>query len=69
MISIDWILYIVIYAAFFICAFYALTCVDFAKFCKIYNMTKVNLLVFMLSMSLAWMCTEAVMTLTIRRGF
>lgn len=69
MISVDWILYIVVYAAFFACSFYALTCVDFAKFCKIHNMAKVNLLVFMLSLALAWMCTEAVLTLTWRRGF
>ncbi len=65
----DWILYIIVYAVFFAASFYALSCVDFSKFCRITNMAKVNLLVFLLTLAMAFLCTEAVMTLTIRRGF
>ncbi len=65
----DWILYIVVFAIFFAASFYALSCVDFAKICKIQNMAKVNLLIFLLTLGMAYLCTEAVMTLTIRRGF
>ncbi len=65
----DWILYLVVFAAFFVCAFYALTGVDFTKFVLVRQRQKFYILVFMLSLALAWMCTEAVMTLTIRQGF
>lgn len=69
MISTDWIVYIAVFAALFIFSFYALSCVDFAKFCKTGAPQKINLLLFLLSMALAFACTEAIMTLTLRQGF
>lgn len=68
MMSGSWILYIALFAIFFACALYALTCVDFAKFCKIHNMQKVYLLIFLLAFILAFLATEAVLTLTLRQG-
>ncbi|EJW97260.1 hypothetical protein, membrane [gut metagenome] len=66
--STSWIIYIVVFLGFFACAMYALTAIDFAKFCKIQNMQKVYLLMFLIAVALAWMATEAVLTLTIRQG-
>lgn len=68
MISMNWLIYIVVFLGFFACAMYALTSVDFTKFCKIHNMQKVYLLIFLIALALAWMATEAILTLTIRQG-
>lgn len=65
----DWMIYLTVFAAFFIGAFYSLSSVDFSKFCKVQNTQKIYLLLFLLSLALAWACTEAVMSLTLRRGY
>ncbi len=65
----DWIIYLVVYAVFFVCSFWSLTGIDFSKFVLVRQREKFYLLVFLLSMALAWMCTEAVMTLTLRQGY
>lgn len=64
----DWILYVCVYCAFFGFSLYGLSCIDFPKFCKVRQPQKVQLLLFLLALSMAWMCTEAVLTLTIRKG-
>lgn len=69
MISFEWILYIIVYASFFVCSFYSLTCLDFSKFTRSQSTQKIYLLLLLLSLSLAWAATEAVFTLTIRQGF
>lgn len=69
MISVDWIVYICVFVLFFAASFYALSCIDFSRFTIKNSTQKIYLLIFLLSLSLAWMVTEAVMTLTIRQGF
>lgn len=63
-----WITYVLVYCAFFAVCLYGLSCVDFARFCKVRQPQKVQMLLFLLAFSLAWLCTEAAMTLTIRQG-
>lgn len=60
--------YIVFFACFGLC-FYALSCVDFARFCHVRQPVKVTLLMFILSLVLAYVMMQAVLQLTIYNGF
>lgn len=59
-------------AAFFLffgVSFYGLTSIKFEKFCKTDNPQKIYVLLFLFSFALAYLCTQAVLLLTVYNGF
>lgn len=68
-ISTEWILYLIVFAAFFVVAFYGLSALDFSKFAHTSNPQKIYVLLFLFSLGIAWICTQAVFSLTVYRGY
>lgn len=59
---------LVVFACMFASSFYALSCIDYAKFCNIRQRQKLYLLLFLLSLCLGWISTECILSLTIYGG-
>ena len=60
------------YLVFFVCfglSFYAISSVQFDKFCSVKNPKKVQVLMFLLSLVLAYIASQAILQLTIYNGF
>ncbi|WP_283651051.1 DUF1146 domain-containing protein [Ileibacterium valens] len=58
-------------AAFFLffgVSFYAFSCVKFEKFCKTNNAQQIYILLFILSLVSAYLCTQAFLMLTVYNG-
>lgn len=63
---------IIQYLVFFVCfgvSFYALSGIQFDKFCNVKSPAKVITLMFLLSFVMAYLCTQAILNLTILSGF
>ncbi len=58
------ILYAVVLIVMFCCSFYALSCIDFSRFTRKNSTQKIYLLLFLLSLSIAWMATSAIFSLS-----
>lgn len=58
---------IVFFMCFGLC-FYAISSVHFDRFCSVKEPGKVRLLMFLLSLALAYICQEAILQLTIYNG-
>ena len=61
---IDWI-EISVYLLSFVLSFYALTCIRFELFCKVQEVRKVQLLLLLLSVGLAYIVAQFILMLTI----
>lgn len=59
---------ILVFFAFFGVSFYAVSCIRFDKFCRVVPPVKVQLLMFLLSLCLAYLATQAVLDLTVFNG-
>lgn len=59
--------YIVFFACFGL-SFYALSVIKFEGFCKVKQPGKVTLLMFLLSLALAYLSSQAILSLTIYNG-
>ena len=59
--------YIVFFACFGL-SFYALSAIKFESFCKVKQPGKVTLLMFLLSLALAYLSSQAILNLTIYNG-
>ena len=60
------------YFVFFSCfglSFYAISSIQFEKVCSVKNPKKVQILMFLLSLALAYITSQAVLQLTIYNGF
>ncbi len=62
------VLQLVVFFLFFGVSFYALSSVRFEKFCKTDNPQKIYILLFLLSLMFAYLCTEAVLMITVYNG-
>lgn len=58
----------VVFLALFILSFYAISSIDFTKFCRVNNPSKVQVLMFLLSLCIAYISTQAILELTIYNG-
>lgn len=59
------------YIIFFMCfglSFYAISAIRFEKFCSVKQPQKVTLLMFLLSLALAYLSCQAILDLTIMNG-
>lgn len=62
---------IVEYVIFFACfglSFYAISSIKFDRFCDVKRPMKVTILMFLLSLALAYLSSRAILTLTIYNG-
>lgn len=60
------------YFVFFVCfglSFYAISSIQFDKVCSVKNPKKVQVLMFLLSLVLAYLSSQAILQLTIYNGF
>lgn len=60
------------FCVFLVCfgaSFYALSAVRFDKLMKVYQPRKAIVMLFLLSLALAYLCTQAILELTIYNGF
>ncbi len=60
------------YFVFFACfglSFYAISSIQFEKVCSVKNPKKVQILMFLLSLALAYITSQAIFQLTIYNGF
>ena len=60
------------YSVFFVCfglSFYAISSIQFDKVCNVKNPKKVQVLMFLLSLVLAYLSSQAILQLTIYNGF
>ena len=60
------------YFVFFACfglRFYAISSIQFEKVCSVKNPKKVQILMFLLSLALAYITSQAILQLTIYNGF
>ena len=60
------------YFVFFACfglIFYAISSIQFEKVCSVKNPKKVQILMFLLSLALAYITSQAILQLTIYNGF
>lgn len=60
------------YFVFFACfglSFYAISSIQFEKVCSVKNPKKVQILMFLLSLALAYITSQVVLQLTIYNGF
>lgn len=58
-----------LFLACFAASFYALSNVQFEKFCKVQNPVKIYVLLFLLSLIMGYLATQAILSLTILNGF
>lgn len=59
---------IVLYIICFALSFYAISSIRFDAFCHVKKPQKVTLLMFLISLALAYLCTQAILSLTIYNG-
>lgn len=59
---------IALFIVCFVLSFYAISSVQFEKICRVRQPSKVTLLMFLCSLALAWMCTQAILQLTLYNG-
>ena len=59
---------IILFVVCFILSFYALSAVRFEAFCRVKQPSKVTLLMFLCALALAYLCTQAILQLTIYNG-
>ncbi|MBQ0064609.1 MAG: DUF1146 domain-containing protein [Firmicutes bacterium] len=59
----------IVFVGCFAISFYALSAIQFEKFCNVRTPAKVITLMFVLSFVLAYLCTQAILNLTILSGF
>lgn len=59
---------ILVFFAFFGICFYAVSCIRFDKFCKVNVPAKVQVLMFLISLIMAYLATQCVLSLTIYNG-
>lgn len=59
---------LILFIACFGLSFYAISCIDFEKFCRVKQPIKVQILMFLLSLSLAYLSCQAILALTIYNG-
>ena len=60
------------YFVFFACfglSFYAISSIQFEKVCSVKNPKKAQILMFLLSLALAYITSQAILQLTIYNGF
>ena len=60
------------YFVFFACfglSYYAISSIQFEKVCSVKNPKKVQILMFLLSLALAYITSQAILQLTIYNGF
>lgn len=60
------------YLVFFACfglSFYAISSIQFDKFCSVKNPKKVQILMFLISLIVAYLACQAILQLTILNGF
>lgn len=60
------------YALFLACfaaSFYALSNVQFEKFCRVQQPGKIYVLLFLLSLIMAYLASQAILSLTVFNGF
>ncbi len=60
--------YFVFFARFGL-SFYAISSIQFEKVCSVKNPKKVQILMFLLSLALAYITSQAILQLTIYNGF
>ena len=63
---------IIQYVVFFACfglSFYAISSIQFDKICSVKNPKKVQVLMFLLSLALAYVSSQAILQLTLYNGF
>ena len=62
---------VISYLVFFACglSFYAISSIQFEKVCSVKNPKKVQILMFLLSLCLAYISSQAILQLTIYNGF
>ena len=63
---------VISYLVFFACfglSFYAISSIQFEKVCSVKNSKKVQILMFLLSLCLAYISSHAILQLTIYNGF
>ncbi len=58
-----------LFVACFAASFYACSCIRFEVICKTREPVKVYVLLFLLSLVLAYLATEAILSLTVFNGF
>ena len=58
-----------VFFACFVLSFYAISSIQFEKVCSVKNPKKVQILMFLLSLALAYITSQAVLQLTIYNGF
>jgi uncharacterized integral membrane protein (TIGR02327 family) len=61
----QYVLFLVCFAA----SFYALSNVQFEKFCKVSNPKKIYVLLFLLSLIMGYLASQAILSLTVLNGF
>lgn len=64
--------YIIKFALFLLCfgvSFYAISGIQFDKFCNVRQPKRVMVLMFLLSLALAYLTTQAILELTVFNGF
>lgn len=59
---------IILYIVCFLLSFYALSAVQFDRFCNVRKPSKVTLLMFLCALALAYLCTQGILQLTIYNG-
>lgn len=59
---------LLVFFAFFMLSFYAISCIRFEKICKVSNPAKVHLLMFLLSLVMAYLSARAVLSLSLYNG-
>lgn len=59
---------IILYIVCFVLSFYAISAVQFDKFCRVKQPAKVTLLMFLCALALSYLCTQAILVLTIYNG-
>lgn len=59
---------LLVFLAFFLLSFYALTGIRFEKFYQIRNRQKFYIFVFLLSVIMAWLACEALLSFTLYGG-
>ena len=63
---------VISYLVFFACfglSFYAISSIQFEKICSVKNPKKVQILMFLLSLCLAYVSSQTILQLTIYNGF
>lgn len=63
------ILQYLIFLCMFAASFYALGSVQFEKFCRVTRPARIYVLLFLLSLIMAYLATQAVLSLTVYNGF